>query len=360
VSLLERAIVQAAQGQGSDGSILGRPPADDPRGRAVESMFAWVGALWEHHVQTGFKDLLARHQPVLDRLLDFLGRRERLEGLIGALEGFNEPATSADVYRTDFSAALNLSYLRALRRAADIYEVLGFEKESAWASKKGEALERLIDKYFWDPKGKVWRDGFDPVAGAAVEQTSVYANSLAVSLRLKPETHEALSRETILKSMAARRAKAVVPPPTLGGAATDALVEAGLRAEAIELIRTRWGGMLDRGASTFWEQWDGATGGRCSGASAAPPTRVLLEQVLGVTAVEPGWKRVRVSPVPGDLEFARGAVISPVGPIRVEWEKVGEDQLAVRVELPEGVEGEFAGPLGESRELESGASEFNT
>jgi hypothetical protein len=30
------------------------------------------------------------------------------------------------------------------------------------------------------------------------------------------------------------------------------------------------------------------------------------------------------------------------------------------VELPEGVEGEFTGPLGETRRLESGASEFHT
>jgi hypothetical protein len=34
--------------------------------------------------------------------------------------------------------------------------------------------------------------------------------------------------------------------------------------------------------------------------------------------------------------------------------------LAVRVELPEGIDGEFVGPLGETRELESGASEFHT
>jgi hypothetical protein len=67
-----------------------------------------------------------------------------------------------------------------------------------------------------------------------------------------------------------------------------------------------------------------------------------------------------VSPVVGDLEFARGTVASPMGPIRVEWEKAGDDQLAVRIELPDEVEGEFVGPLGETRRLESGASEFHT
>lgn len=359
VSLLERAIVQAAQGQGSDGSILGLPPADDPRGRCVESMFAWIAGLWEHYLQTGARDLLARHQPALDRLLDLLGRYERLEGLIGGLEGFDVPGDAADVTRRDFSAIINLGYLQALRASADIYEVLGFEKESAWASKKGEALERAIDKHFWDAKAKVLRDGFDPAAGAAVDQTSVYANALVLSLGLKPDAREALGRDVILKSMSARRSKVVVPPPTLGGAVLDALFEAGLRGEALDLIRTRWGALIDRGATTFGAQWDATTGGTCSGASASP-VRVLLQLLLGVSAAEPGWKRVRIAPTLGDLEFARGTLMSPAGPIRVEWEKVGEDQLAVRVELPEGVEGEFSGPLGESRALESGASEFNT
>jgi hypothetical protein len=359
VSLLERAVDQAAQGQGSDGSILGRPPADDPRGRSVESMFAWAGGLWEHYLHTGARDLLARFQPALDRLLDFLGRRERLEGLIGGLEGFDAPSREADVSRRDFSALVNLGYLQTLRWSAEIYDVLGFEKEGAWASKKGEALERAIEKHFWDAKAKVLRDGFDPAAGAPVEQTSVYANALAMTLGLKPDTREAQGRDVILKSMSARRSKVVVPPPTSGGVVLDALVEAGLRGEAMALIRARWGAMVDRGATTFGAQWDGAAGGTCNGASAAP-ARVLLQLVLGVTAAEPGWKRVRVAPVPGDLEFARGTVMSPAGPIRVEWEKVGEDQLAVRVELPEGVEGEFSGPLGESRALGSGASEFNT
>jgi alpha-L-rhamnosidase len=86
----------------------------------------------------------------------------------------------------------------------------------------------------------------------------------------------------------------------------------------------------------------------------------LLQQILGVRPIAIGWKRVRIAPLVGELEFARGAAPSPLGMIRVEWEKVGEDQLAVRIELPPGTQGEFVGPLGETRQLESGASEFHT
>jgi hypothetical protein len=358
LSLLERAVAQGAQSQGSDGSLQGHPPADDPRGRCVDAMFAWVGAVWELYAQTGRREVIGPYQDTLDRLLEFFGRRERLEGLIGDLDGF-EPS-GPEVYRADYSAPLNLAYLQALRWAADVYDVLGMEKESAWASKKAESLARSAEKHFWDARGKVWRDGFDPARGAAVDATSAHANALAVLLHLKPDSDAAVARDVILRSMTARRGRVAVPAPGSSGAVLEALVEAGLKKEAVDLVRARWGAMLDRGATTFGQQWDGAPTGRCAGAAGAVPVRILAQQVLGVVAVEIGWKRVRVSPVVGELEYARGTVASPVGPIRVEWEKVGDDQLAVRVELPEGVEGEFTGPLGETRRLESGASEFHT
>ena len=35
-----------------------------------------------------------------------------------------------------------------------------------------------------------------------------------------------------------------------------ALLHAGLREEAVDHLKTYWGGMIDAGADTFWECWD--------------------------------------------------------------------------------------------------------
>ena len=86
----------------------------------------------------------------------------------------------------------------------------------------------------------------------------------------------------------------------------------------------------------------------------------MAELIRGRAPIDIGWRRVRIAPLVAGLDFARGVVPSPHGLIRVEWEKVGDDQLAVRVDLPEGVEGEFVGPLSERRALETGGSEFHT
>src|SRR2546430_13252555 len=133
----------------------------------------------------------------------------------------------------------------------------------------------------------------------------------------------------------------------------EALAEGNYREEVIRIIREKWGEMIEKGATTFWEIWEPTYHSRCHAWSASPVYH-LSQQVLGVVPVEVGWKRVRIAPWMGKLDFARGRVPTPLGVIKVEWERVADDQLAARVELPAGMEGEFVGPVGETRALAAG------
>jgi hypothetical protein len=351
-SLLTRGIRQLAQSQGHDGSLRARPPSDDPRGRDVESMFAWVGSLWDYYFDHGRKELLEECRPTLDRLLAYLAKFEGPGGLLAGI-----PTRAGDAAGP--LASVNLGYLRALRWSAGIYELLKLEAERARAAARADALAAAIESHFWDAKSKSWKDAYHPENKTPADPTSVTVNALTVLLRLRPENQVTVGRDVIQKAMSARRGKIVVPPPTQAAVALDALIEAGLRSEAIDVIRARWGPLVADGATTLGNSWEPAGDCRCAGA-AASPVYLLPQLLLGVRAVDVGWRRVAISPLVGTLDFARGVVPTPRGLIRVEWEKAGEDQLVVRVELPEGVEGEFAGPLGETRQLESGASEFHT
>jgi alpha-L-rhamnosidase len=369
-SLVERAIAQAALSQATDGSLHACPPADDPRGRSPIAMLRWVAALWEHYFHTGRTDLLRQCAPPLGALLGFFDAREKTDALVGGFEGFDLDIDSATVpfHRDDFSGPLNFLHLQALRHAADIYQVLKLDKDAAPLTRKANLLEASIKKHFWDPKAKAWKDGIEPPGAgngarpekpATVDQISVHANSLAILLRLMPETQQAIAKDVLLRAMQARRGKIVAASPLFAATVLDALVDAGLVAECLDLIRAKWSPMVADGPATLWEHWDGA-GTRCFSPSAAAPAYVLPQQILGVTPTEIAWNKIRVAPHVGALDFARGTVPSPHGPIRVEWEKVAEDQLAVRVELPESMEGQFRGPLGETRDLDPGATEFHT
>ena len=357
-SLLERGIRQMAQSQAADGSLHAHPPADIPGHRLPDFMLTWVGTLWEHHFHTGRKDLVAECLPVMHRLFAFFGAHESANHLIGGFEGFWLFLDWAQLRKADFSATLNLMYLQAMRWAVSLCKIAGDEPAAERYQAGANVLRESIDTHFWDAAGKVWRDGFDPDANAPVQTISQHANALAILLNLHPESHAKIARDVLLKPSLSRRSKVITASPFFHAFIVEALVVAGLREEVIEVIREKWGAMLDAGATAFWELWD-QSGSLCHAWSASPLYH-LSQQVLGVTPVEAGWRRVRIHPAISKLEFARGVAPSPLGPIRVEWEKSGDDQLAVRIDVPEGMEAEFISPAGGSRMLTSGAHEFHT
>ena len=147
----------------------------------------------------------------------------------------------------------------------------------------------------------------------------------------------------------------------------EALARAGHYAEAMQLIDSYWGRMIDLGATTFWEDFnytDGldaapideivpegkfdihADGGAwcyvglrhslCHG-WASGPTPWLSRHVLGVEPVGTGFRQVRIEPHLGDLEWAEGTFPTPYGVIEVHHRKNADGSVSSRVKLPRGV-----------------------
>ena len=150
----------------------------------------------------------------------------------------------------------------------------------------------------------------------------------------------------------------------------QARAQAGDFAGALDVIRQYWGGMLDLGATSFWEHFelawkDGATridevpqddkhdihreygeycyvGLRhslCHG-WAAGPTAWLSEHVLGVQVLAPN--RFRLAPHLGDLAWARGTFPTTLGPLHVQHERDQSGAVVSKYQGPEGVEVEIA------------------
>ncbi len=147
----------------------------------------------------------------------------------------------------------------------------------------------------------------------------------------------------------------------------EAKAKAGDYQGALDAIRTYWGGMLDMGATTFWEDFDldwmvnagridelpvegkkdihgdygaycyiGFRHSLCHG-WASGPTPWLTEHVLGIQIVEPGCKVLRVTPHLGDLKWAEGTFPTPRGVVKVRHEKLPDGTVKTSVKVPRGV-----------------------
>lgn len=139
-----------------------------------------------------------------------------------------------------------------------------------------------------------------------------------------------------------------------------AMAEAGHRREALDWIRKYWGGMIDEGATSFWEGYDPSwpkddfhanlqadddkgyfvslSHGWSSG-----PTAWLAEQVLGVRPTAAGFRQATIRPDLAGLEWARGAVPAPSGLIRVDYKS--SKGLDARIEIPTGVDALVSMPV---------------
>jgi hypothetical protein len=90
-----------------------------------------------------------------------------------------------------------------------------------------------------------------------------------------------------------------------------------------------------------WRSRDTRSAVQGSGVTAA---YLLSRFVLGVHPLKPGFAQVLIAPAAGDLKWARGTWPSPQGPIAVDWRRDGPDHFAIKVHLPEKVDGFFSPP----------------
>lgn len=116
----------------------------------------------------------------------------------------------------------------------------------------------------------------------------------------------------------------------------------------LDIIRSYWGGQIQMGATTFWEDFDlkwldnaarideivpegksdvhgdngkfcytGFRHSLCHG-WASGPTSILSRYVLGITPTKPGCTQIKINPQLGSLKFAKGTFPTPFGNVSVE------------------------------------------
>lgn len=148
----------------------------------------------------------------------------------------------------------------------------------------------------------------------------------------------------------------------------NALAKSGDIDTGLDFISQYWGGMLDFGATTFWEDFDLAwtkNAGRIDEVPAAGkkdlhgdfgahcyvgfrhsfchgwaggPTAWLSKNVLGISPAAPGFTKVRIQPDLGHLKWVEGTFPTPMGPISVRHERRPDGSVDSKINLPAGIE----------------------
>ncbi|HEY2958530.1 MAG TPA: family 78 glycoside hydrolase catalytic domain [Actinomycetota bacterium] len=147
------------------------------------------------------------------------------------------------------------------------------------------------------------------------------------------------------------------------------LAEEGHLDVAYELLlqdtEPSWLAMVDRGATTIWEQWhgvdaDGVAHASLNHYSKGAVVSFLHRYTAGLQLLDdgPAYRRFRVHPHPGGgLTWAEAAHESPYGRIEVSWRLAG-GELDLRVLVPPGTRAEVVLPDGRTVHAGPGGHTF--
>ena len=119
-----------------------------------------------------------------------------------------------------------------------------------------------------------------------------------------------------------------------------------------------WLGMIDAGATTIWERWEGWTADgqpheSHNHFSKGAVIGFLHRYVAGIRPISPGYERFELRPVPGPLTHARGALDTRHGRIESSWTIDGGSFILDAV-VPKGTTCLATLPDGSTHELTPG------
>ncbi|MEI6646002.1 MAG: amylo-alpha-1,6-glucosidase [bacterium] len=323
----------------------------------------WIITLWEYYWHTADRDFVREMEPALKGQLAWFERHVTSDRL---LEVTNTWAYTLP--RSGVLSGANMVLAHAMDCVAALVELSG-EDGAVYRAWSEQARQTVVSE-FYDPDKHVFNDqrrteGWD---GRTWEDN----NTQAVLLGIAPqcEWHGILDN---LRARLWRQRGAVVCDPLFDPASIQnenrwahngtiwpfvnayevgAWMKAGRVAEGLDLLKRFTGACAEAGTETIWEMMyqDGRI-------PASPDNRYLLSMchawgatgnyylmryVLGVEVLEPGFGRVRISPDLGPLEWARGVVPTPHGPLSIEVRREATGQVKVKVlEKPKGVELEY-------------------
>jgi hypothetical protein len=296
----------------------------------------WIQMLVDYYQYTGDDSLFMELLPVIDLLL--LKRFEGYKGRNGLIENppnymfmdwveiggqslHHPPQAMGQAY-------MNAFYYQALKNGAMISKILKDPSGESRYLKLADEAWRAFNRIFWNNERGLYIDGLNDPRPASnnpwlpenVKGTyfSQHTNSLAVLYDIAPKEKQAEIMQRVMEDRTLIQAQ-----PYFMHFVFEALHHAGMfNKYGFDQMR-RWKLLVDENRSGLKEIWYG----ECdySHAWGGSPTYQMSSRVLGVTPIEPGFDVIGISPVFGDLSWAKGQIPTPKGMVNISWTKNGKN-----------------------------------
>lgn len=294
----------------------------------------WVLSLYDYYFYTGDIEPVKTLYSNLKKLLEAF-RSSLSERGFTALEHW-QFIDWAPIDAKPENTALNCFLYAGLVAGAKIARLNNDEPQVQEYEKWATELKNAINKFLWTEEKGLYADGLHD--GKQSEVFSQQANCLAVLFDIAPKEKQ----EKIMEKIQEDEKVVKITTPYFMFYFLSALLHLDKHEPVKDIIRKRWGEMIGKGATTFWEEFGGVpdvgNGGSLCHAWSACPTAILSSEILGVKPLEPGFRKILIGPRLFNLNYAKGIVPAVIGNIKVSWKiknLKGKKALHFKASIPE-------------------------
>lgn len=232
-------------------ALRGNDPMTGHINTIVDYSLLWLLGVKEHFDAYGDRDFLALIWPKAASLLEFCRARTDSRGFLLAGEKDWVFIDWAELDKEEPFGAEQMLLCACWGAAAELAGALGQDGGDYRARR--EALAEQINACFWDGELGAYVDSFTSGRRHVSRQTNLLAIRFGIA--------DGDKRASILKNVIDNPAVPPITTPYFQFFELDALADAGRLDQVMEQLRGYWGGMLNRGAVTFWEEFDPAVTG---------------------------------------------------------------------------------------------------
>ena len=311
-------------------NLRGKDPVTSHINTIMDYTFYWFMGIYDYYLYTGDKKFIEQFYPRMQSLMDYCLSRRNSNGMMEGLAGDWVFIDWAD-FKMSKSGEVSfeqLLFCRSLETMALCAQLLNDKENEDRYTNLSKDLKSKLFTFFWsEEKGAFIHNREN---GKQSAQVTPFTNMFAVLLNyLNVEQAQSIKKNVLLNPDALK-----ITTPYMRFYELEALCNLGEHQYVMEEMRNYWGGMLDLGATSFWEKYNPnergtehlAMYGRPFGKSlchawGASPIYLLGKCYLGIKPEKEGYKEFSIRPVLSDLEWMEGTVPTPNGEIKLYVDK---------------------------------------
>jgi len=272
--------------------------------------FYYILCAYYYYQFTGDKEFLRKLFPRLESLMRFILKKPKKDGFLMAknewifidwtnIEGFSKINITYPV------SLIQILYYKCLKTMIEFEDLLDLEHNPKYLEEIDGLKERINETFFDKELGGYYHD-------SAHTLKTKYGNIFAVLLDFADDEQKA----SIAKIMT-DEAFTEIYTPYMKFYELCALAETGKLEYVIDYMDYYWGGMLDHGATTFWEKYNPdekdvekyAMYGRPYGKSlchswGAGPIFIIGKYIVGIKPLNEGFGEYLINPYLGKIHFS--------------------------------------------------------